>query len=208
VDYNTVDYYLYGNQAERDAYQYEAVFADSTSLPFHEGAYLIMSVESVPDLEDYQIDSILLDLSRTLETDIEFGPTADFIRQTESQAPNYDSLRQEISVLNDIVEAGRIVKKNLWVMRLFEHGVANYYFFSPDSLFGDNIPMFEDMLISFSTENLETASPIEPLKLAEVDVDEDDYGARETVVLITGAAIILIIVLARLRRRKKREPRS
>jgi len=203
MDYRTVDYYLAQNQADTSAFRYDAVFADSANIPFHTGPYLILSVDKIEAMADYQIDSLLIDLYQALETTVKYGNTSDFLANPTVASPNYDTLLNEVIVLNDITDGDKVLKRNLWVMKIFDNGVANFYFFAPDSLFTESMPLFESMISSFSTENVAEAAPRENLKLADVDDDEDDTN---TIVYFapTGALIVIFIALMAARKRKKR----
>jgi hypothetical protein len=203
MDYRTVDYFLSQNQADTSAYRYDAVFADSANIPFHTGPYLILSVDRIEEMADYQIDSLLIDLSQALETPVKYGNTGDFLSNPTTASPNYDTLLNEVTVLNDITDGDKILKRNLWIMKVFDNGVANFYFFAPDSLFTESMPLFESMIGSFSTENVAEAAPRENLKLADVDDDEDDTN---TMVYFapTGALIVIFVAIMAARKRKNR----
>ncbi len=202
MDYNTVDYFLYNSRADSGTYHYEAVFADSAAVPFHTGSYLILSLESVPDMADYQIDSVLTDLSETLDRQIVYGKTSDFLAGNNHSVHCYDSSRGEITILDELAEGDVVVKHSLLVIKLYEQGVANFYFFSPDSTRTDNIALFEQILTSFSTENVDEAAPREQLKLADVDTDTDSFSYTYTVP--PAILVIMIIIVATRFRRKKR----
>jgi hypothetical protein len=204
IDYRTVDYYLSRTGADRETFMYEAVFADSLSRPFHAGAYLILAVESIGEVKDYQVDSILIDLSQTLQQDITYLGTQGYLAQLSDETINYDSLRQEISVLMNIEEGGSLIKKNLWIMKLFDNGVANFYFFSPDSLLTENLGHFESIMTSFSTEDIESVLNQEKVKLAEIELDSEEATPAGTYVLMIGALVVLIVVVLRLRRKTKK----
>ena len=208
VDYNTVDYFLVNSKASQQALNYDAVFSLKDTVPFHKGPYLILSIDTVGNLNQAEIDSLLTQLSETFGKGIKYFPTGDYLADLESQAPNWDREKKQISIRTNITEQYKIVKRNLWVMQLYDRGIANFYFFTPDSLFEQNLPGFQQIVSSFTTENLENVIPKQQLKLADIkdspDLD-DESDSLKVFGLPVGVVVVLIIIIARRRRRNKLE---
>jgi hypothetical protein len=200
VSYSTVDFYLATSRADTSALRYEAVFAPADAEPFHSGQYLIITLDTLGALDGVQIDSLIADLSEgsVWPTD---EPTADFLRSGREDVPNYDQERQIITMMSDLGDAGGITRRNLWAIKLYERGLANFFFYAPDSLFEASLTLFGSMVFSFSTENLAEAAPRESLRLAE-DVGKPD---NRTLIIVLVAAIVLLavaVLLIRIRRNK------
>lgn len=204
VDYATVDYYLLRAEANQQALQYEAVFAPKDTGAFYNGAYLILTVDTVGQLNQAEIDSLLDQLSETFGEGIKYLPTGDYLTDLETQAPNWDAEKRQISIRTNITEQYKVIKRNLWVMQMYDGGIANFYFFTPDTLFEQYRPTFEKIVHSFQTENIEELIPKQHHKLAKIkDTPEPEENDKLTSYGVpTGFIVILIVILAS--RRKKR----
>lgn len=211
VDYRTVDAFLARNKASTETFQYEAVFAPKTSLPFFAGDYLILNVDSVGEMSQERIDSTLTELKKIFGKSIKYEPVSNLLADLKSSTPVYDEKMKTVSIINRIVENGQPVKKNLLVMKFYDQGIASFYFYSPDSLYEQSHQIFLDIINSFSSENYKDAAPKENLKIA--DVDKRDYEAENPVketasgnnknLLFWAVAVVLIIII--ITRRKKRK---
>lgn len=208
MDYNTVDYFLMSSDASEQALNYDAVFALKESIPFHKGPYFILTVDTSGPLNQIEVDSLLEQLSETFGEGIKYFPTGDYLADLESHAPNWDAEKRQITILNNITEQYKIIKRNLWVMQFYDGGIANFYFFAADSLFVQYRPVFEQIISSFTTENLEAAIPKQNLKLANIEDSPDtDSGSNALTIFglpFTIVVALLIIVIARKRRRARR----
>jgi hypothetical protein len=203
IDYNTVDYYLSVSAADSQAFDYEAAFAPDSSRPFHSGNYLILTFDEVGRLTDRQIDSVVNELSRSFDGNVSYLPTDDFLADLSSESVNYDRTKKLVSVLSNVFNQGEVARKNLWIMRFCEKGIANFYFYSPVSSFRQSKAQFETILNSFSTENIEAAMPQETLKLADIETDDDDSGITGVALIILAAIIVLLAVVIGMRRKTR-----
>lgn len=211
VDYRTVDAFLTRNQASTETFQYEAVFAPKTSLPFFANDYLILNVDPVGEMSQESIDSVLTELKKIFGKSIKYDPVSNLMADLKSSTPVYDEKTKTVSILNRIVEKGQPVKKNLLVMKFYDQGIASFYFYSPDSLYEQSRQVLLDILNSFSTENYKDAAPKENLKIA--DVDKRDYeaenpvrktasGNNKNLLFWAVAAVLIFIIIARRKKRK------
>jgi len=91
------------------------------------------------------------------------------------------------------------------VKKFYDKGVANFYFYSPDSLYEQSQLVFEAIANSFSAENVEAAIPIEEGKIG--NGGSNSFDKRNMLIPGGVAFIILIILLIRLKKgaRAKRE---
>lgn len=207
IDYNTVDLFLTRSGAEQQMYDYDAVLAPSTSSPFFAGDYLILTVEKTGELSDEQIDSILADYANTFQKGIVNLTTDEFPADVDSDAPVYDPAKKVITVLNDIYQGQQVIKKNLIMVKFYEHGIASFYFYSPDSLFQASKATFENIFASFSSENLDAAIPPEEVKVADIETDAEGRmkQSRSNIYLYLAFAVLICLVLfgvfVRLRKR-------
>ena len=198
VDYWLVDAYLLRNKVDTPILDYEAAFAFKDAPYFFSGDYLILTVDTVGELEEWQIDSVLIELVRSFGRRVRHSPTADFLANLEPNLPNYDTLTKTVTILNETSEQ-QVLKKSLLMMKFYERGVATFYFYSPDSLFETSKSLFEQIAASLSTENVEDALPKEQLKVADLEdaegVNGDDNKKSKNIYLYIGAALVLLIVI-------------
>lgn len=198
VDYWLVDAYLLRNKMDTAVLDYEAAFAFKDAPHFFSGDYLILTVDTVGELKDWQIDSVLIELVRSFGRRVRHSPTADYLANLEPNLPNYDTLTKTVTILNEVAEQ-QVLKKSLLMMKFYERGVATFYFYSPDSLFETSKYLFEQIVASLSTENVEDALPKEQLKVADLEdpegVHEDENKKSKKIYLYIGAALVLLIVV-------------
>jgi len=206
IDYQTVDVFLYVNKADQDALDYEAVFADSSSRPFFEGSYVILTLDTVAEMSQLYIDSALRDLEQTFKRSFTYSPVADFLANPETNILNYDDEKRLVTILSDIVRDGQVIKKNLMMMQFYEKGMASFYLYSPDSLYEQARGLLHDMVTSFSTENIEAAVESQIVRVADAapkqeTVQPDDSEGSTKIYLIVGVALamILFVVIRRLK---------
>ncbi len=206
VDYQTVDLFLISNRAGSDVLDYDAAFAPSSSIPFFAGNYMILTVDTVGELTQTQIDSVLNHMSKTFGRDIKYYPVADFLSDMKSNAPSYDADTRLITVLSDIVSQGKVTKKLMHMTKFYERGLATFYFYSPNSLFDQSKHLFKDIVQSFSTEDIEAAASQEEVRVADIDSEEttEDKGDEDSLPIVTYLAPIVAIMIIIFAARKKR----
>ncbi len=200
VNYRLVDAYLLRNKASRATLDYDAVFAAKGTPDFFSGEYLILTVDTVGELKDWQIDSVLIELVRSFGRKVKYNTVADFLTNPEPNVPSYDTLTKTVVILNDVAELSQTFRKNLLMMKFYDRGVATFYFYSPDSLFKASKPLFELIAASLSTKDIDDALPKESLKVADLDSRRGSQQSKK-IYLIIGAALVLIVlvVIRRLR---------
>ncbi len=202
VDYWLVDEYLLRTADTLDSslFAYEAVFAQKDVPHFFSGEYLILTVDTVGKLKDWQIDSILIDLVSEIEEPVRYRTISDFLADPKLNIPIYDTLAQMVALLDEI--PGEVVKKSLFVMKFYDKGIATFYFYAPESVFESSKSRFEQILASFSTD-VETAMPKETLKVADLkktSQQEDGESTKTYLFYAVAIVLILLIILRRLKR--------
>ena len=208
VSYNTVDEYLAKSKAGRPLYNYDAAFAPAASDPFFSNQYLIVFVDTVGQLTDTQIDSVLGKWSATFGNGIKYFPVGDFLADVKSNEPIYDKDRKLFTVVNDIVANSQTIKKNLIMMKFYEKGIASFYFYAPQATFDSNKVVFQQMMDSFGSGDIQQALPKDSVKVADIKTDksgrptEPESKVRKVLPYGTAFILILIIIIARKRRKK------
>ncbi len=203
VPYLTADVFLKKSGSDPSSLNYDAVFAPKTSSPFFANDYLMLTVDTLEWLYDFQIDSIVDEMSKTFGKDMQYFPSWDQPTDLQSNSPIYDKKNKIITVINDIVSGDKVVKKNLMVKKFHNKGIANFYFYSPDSTFEKSKLVFQGMVNSFGTENVAQAIPKESGKVSGTEKDKLNF--RQMLIPIGSALIILMILLARLRKAKNKK---
>ncbi len=212
IDYLTVDAYLQQAGARRRMLDYEAVFAPIGSEPWYRESYLILTVDTLGKLSEKQIDSVLVRFEDSFEKPREIRSTANLFQGLSYGKIAYDPTTQTAAVISS--EAGPETgdKSILLVMRFYEHGIANYYFYATDSTFGNYVQILSSVVASFSTENLEGAIPkgtakiADPEKMAKAtDIKEDK---KMPIWAPTSGAVVVILIIALAAARRKRKQRQ
>ncbi len=204
VPYLTADMFFSRSGTEPSALNYEAVFAPKSSSPFFATDYFILTVDTLEWLYDYQIDSVVDEMIKTFGKDMEYFPSWDHPTDLKSNTPVYDKNNKILTVINDVVAGDRIVKKNMMVKKFHDKGVANFYFYAPDSTFEKSKTIFQGIVNSFSTENVNQAVPKEEGQVSD-PTDKDKLNFRQMLIPIGAAFIILLILLARIRKSKTKK---
>ncbi|MFZ5981427.1 MAG: hypothetical protein ACOYVF_12440 [Candidatus Zixiibacteriota bacterium] len=203
VDYKTVDFYLFSGQADEESFKYEGVFADRENVPFHNGAYLILTLELVGDQSNKQVDSVLKDLDSIFNDGKKYFPAGDLSTDLNADVPYYNRDKRTISVMTEITGDDSTVKKNVWVKKFYDKGIANFYFYSPDSTFQTNKALFNDILNTFQTENIETAAPKEKLELAKIRNEKNSADNVEKSIPYAVLVVIIIVIIIGIKKKKR-----
>ncbi len=199
VDYQTADYYIRQASGGLD---YEAVFAAKDSPSVFEGVYVILTVDTSGALDQPQIDSAIGVIMETFGRSLKEMPLASFATDLTETTVGYDPDNQFLAVLSDVTEEGAAPRKNILVQKFYDGGMANFYFYAPDSLLQGGLASFSEMLASFSTGTVRTDT--EPVKVADVE-SRQSSGSSSNVIMYSGLVVILLcIVLVRVRQRRRK----
>ena len=202
VDYWLVDNYLLrSDTVDSTMFAYEAVFAQKDVPHFFSGEYLILTIDTVGKLKDWQIDSILIELVTAIEERVVYNRISDFLANPKLNVPSYDTLTQTVALLDEI--PGQVMKKSLSVMKFYDKGIATFYFYAPDSVFESSKVRFEQIVASFSTD-IETVLSKEKLKVADLeestqqkDADGKSGKSKKTYLYIGVALVLVLLVIIR-----------
>lgn len=200
VDYRTADYHL--KQAEADM-EYEGLFSGGTGATVFGDRYLIITVDTLGVLTDEQVDSVLAAVGEEFNKTVQLyaGDAEEaYISEQHIDKVAFDTVNNVAAVVTTLWEAN-VKRKNVLALKFYDKGVANFYFYSPDSSYGQGLSEFRGVLASFTTDVTTRATDTQPVKIA--DLDQDD---GPSVALIIGAvaviAIVVIVVVASRRRRQ------
>lgn len=206
IDYNTVDMFMQQRGVSIEGLSYEAVFAAKGNSPFFEGNYLILTIDTVGNLNDDQIDSVLNSLRKVFNEDIQYYPVGDLLANLDSNTPYYDREKRVAVVLNDLTQQEKTFRKNILYYKFYESGVAKFYFYSPDSLMEQSQTLFEEVVASLSTEDIESKLSSDKVEITDVDGstsgdDEDNEFGLPVAIMVA----LLIVIITAAKRRKSRK---
>ncbi|MFH2048283.1 MAG: hypothetical protein ABIJ12_02465 [bacterium] len=212
LDPRLVDHFLQLNKAGKTTLDYEAAFCPTVSDPFWSGPYFIVSIDTVGDLSEKQIDSVLNNLSKSFGFGIKYFPVADFMTDLKSNTPSYDRDQKVITIINDIYEKQKLLKRHLYAMKFYEKGIATFYCYAPDSIFDKSIVIFQDVLQSFKSGDIESVLPKEKLEIADIDEADvnkksfptDNKESSNTGLNVAIFACLIVAMIIVLRRFKKK----
>lgn len=199
MDYRTVDYFLRLSSNGNELLEYEAVFSPSRPGVFYDREYLMLTIDTIGQLSRRQIDSVLSDMGDAFELPLERKPITDFANDVPAGKFLYDDKRQLAVVTTEVFDAGEVYKISLLAVKFYSEGTANFYFFSPDTVYNEMSNTFHRIVQSFTTENLgvttATPVPVADIKHRSSDQKWIPYA------IAAGIALLLAGVLMALRKR-------
>jgi len=199
IDYQTADFYI--RQATGDL-AYEAVFATKDSPAVFEGTYVILTVDTSGALDQSRIDSAIGVIVESFGRNLAELPLASFATDLSEAVVAYDRDLQIMAAISDITEAGSAPRKNILVQKFYDRGIANFYFYVPDSLLSEGLGSLSEILASFSTETTRTDTT--PVKVADLE-SRQSSDSTNNVVMYGGLIVILLcLVLVRIRQRRRK----
>lgn len=211
VDYRTVDYYLSQGGSKRVIYNYEVALAPKSSQPWNAGAYMMLTIDSIPNMTPKQVDSILENLAASTERPVNSnhpGLTFDAAWRAQEVAYWPDQRVGSVAIEPDIRNGDHT--RTLVVLKFCPIGTANFYFYAPDTAWEASQAAFAGMLASFSTEDIQNALPKETLKVADANRLKEDSksdGLPKSAVPISGGiiAVMIAVIVSRRRRARKQQ---
>ncbi len=209
IDYRSVDFHLSQSNSNPELFQYEAVFSPASERPFYEQSYLLLTVDTMGELIGGERDSAIASISRGFSGKVDSLISGDLFADLRPDTPKYDPRSRMLAVQTEIHEGRVTVKRNLLVIRFYEQGLANFYFYAPDSLWQKALPEFAQIARSFTVGAPQAAAPKESVKVANLE-KEDSTASKPRSWLPFGSAFIVIIiaVMVAVRRRRRRTPAS
>ena len=196
VDYTTAEYYLTHGD-EKVEVDFEAVFSEKQTRVIFHGQYLILTVDTVGSMTSEKVDSVLKDLSNEFNRPIKEVSPEDFLSGSLVDTIAFDRTNNLVGIESEVAGDETGPRVNLLVMKLYEYGIANFYFYAPKVEFVPSLPIFRDMVMSFSTETIKNTSP-EEVKVA--DLEDKDSNTGLPIAVLCGLVVVLIAVIARRKR--------
>jgi len=185
VDYRLVDAFLSMTDTSREALDYEALYAPTASALFSEDAYLVVTFDSTGPLSQKESDSILQDIAESYATDVYDAPVVQLLSDLVPGQPKMNRAERTVSVLSEMAYRPEMMKK-LWLyMKLNDRGLISLFFFSLDSTYNQNKPIFDKVVSSLSFENLKDAA--EQGKPVFTSVGGDNPGSPDLPAGRTGS---------------------
>jgi len=201
IDYTTAEYYLTRGKPDQ-AVDFEAVFSVRETTVLFQGQYLILTVDTVGNLTPEQIDSVVAVTSNEFKLPVKEVSSDAFLVASCRDSILFDRAGGILSVETEVPGDSTSTRVNLLVVKFYERGIANFYFYAPAAEFSLGLPVYRETVASFSTENLEGALGRDSVKVA--DVKGETGGAGKYLAIFGGLlAIALVILIVRVRRTKE-----
>jgi hypothetical protein len=220
VDYGLVDQYLAYMDTSMEVFDYEAVFAPSASDPFNKDAYLVIKFDSTGKLSEREVDSVLNGIANAYATEIFEAPIVSLMSDLIPGKPGINRNRRVVSVLTDMAYRPGVMTKIWQYMQLNDRGIITFFLYSPDSTYGKNKPVFDEIVKSISFDNLHAAAVGEELTFTDIGGEnvsppETEYSGREgdrdgktdsgrNIPIAVGILIVILVVL----RMRKKNPKT
>lgn len=208
LDYRTVDSALFGGKQ----YGYEGAFAPKSATLFLMGDYLVVTVDTVGSLNQHQTDSMLSSWAATLGAAVKrYGPAEDFAAFWRPVEVSYWPKSGLASVYTDTKVAEGQHTRNQLIIKFYDRGTVNFYFYGPDSTWSAYEPVIASVVNSFSTENVEASLPHQQVKVVDAkqleersDGSSAPSGISRSVTIYGSIAVVLILIFViRVALRKK-----
>lgn len=212
VDYRTVDFYLSQGGSKRVIYNYEVALAPNASAQWNAGPYMMLTIDSIPNMTPKQVDSVLNNLAASVDRPVKNHSGMTFDAAWRAMEVSYwpDQQVGAVTIEPNITQGDRT--RTLVVLKFCPVGTANFYFYAPDTLWDSSKAAFAGVISSFSTAEIEKALPKETLKVADADrlKESKSKGLPKSAVPISGGivAVMIAIIAARHRRAKKQKESS
>ena len=205
VDYRTVDFYLSQGGSKRVIYNYEVALAPNASAQWNAGPYMMLTIDSIPNMTPKQVDSVLNNLAASVDRPVRSHAGNTFDAAWRAMEVSYwpDQQVGAVTIEPNITQGDRT--RTLVVLKFCPVGTANFYFYAPDTLWDSGRAAFAGIISSFSTAEIEKALPKETLKVADANrLKEEPTSSRTKYGLpISGGLVVVLIVLIATRRRRQ-----
>lgn len=209
IDYRSVDFHLSQSNPNPELLQYEAVFSPTSERPFYDQPYLLLTVDTMGELVGSERDSAIASIARGFSGKVDSLISGDLFADLRPDTPKYDPQSRMLAVQTEIHEGRVTVKRNLLVIRFYEQGLANFYFYTPDSLWQKALPEFAQIARSFTVGALQAATPKESVKVADLEREDPAASKPRSWLPFGGAFIVIIIaIMVAVRRRRRQTPPS
>lgn len=201
IDYVTAEVYLTRGNPDQEV-DFEAVFSDKKAFAVFQGQYLILTVDTVGPLTAEQRDSVLNNMSREFNRPVKEVTSDAFMMAACRDSIVFDRADGRVVVETEVPGDKSGTRVNLLVMKFYDQGIANFYFYCPAIEVAANLPVFREMVMSFSTEQLQPATPAGPIKVADI---ESGRNKTRNYSLFFGGPILIVFLILIIQLRKKRK---
>lgn len=201
IDYTTAEYYLTRGKPDQ-AVDFEAVFSVKETMVLFQGQYLILTVDTIGSLSPEQIDSVVAVTADEFKLPVKEVSSDALLAASCRDTILFDRVGGVLAVETEVPGDSISTRINLLVVKFYQRGIANFYFYAPVAEFSLGLPVYREMVSSFSTENLEGALGRDSVKVAETK-GESGFAGKYLTIFGGLLAIAVVILLARLMRAKK-----
>jgi hypothetical protein len=199
IDYMTAEYYLTRGKPDQEV-DFEAVFSVRETTVLFQGQYLILTVDTVGNLTPEQIDSVVAVTADEFGLPVKEVSSESFLAASSRDSIQYDRASGILAVETEVPGDNTGSRINLLVVKFYERGIANFYFYAPLTEFSLGLPAYREMVASFSTENIGAALGSDPVRVADTD-GETNVG--KYLLVFFGLLMIVTVILVVRKRAKK-----
>jgi len=201
IDYMTAEYYLTRGKPDQEI-DFEAVFSVKETMVLFQGQYLILTVDTIGSLRPEQIDSVVAVTADEFKRPVKEVSSDAILTASCRDSILFDRTSGLLAIETEVPGDSTGPRINLLVVKFYQRGIANFYFYAPSAEFSLGLPGYRQMVTSFSTENLEAALGRDSVKVA---VAKGETGVtRKYLVMFAGLLVIaLAILIARVKRTRK-----
>jgi len=201
VDYMTAEYYLTQGDPDREV-DFEAVFSVKETFALFQGQYLILTVDTIGSLTPPQIDSVLAAMAAEFKRPVKEVSSEAFLVAPCPDSLLFDRTSGLLAAETEVPGDNAGTRTNLLVVKFYEFGIVNFYFYAPSEEFSLGLPDYRQMVRSFSAENLEEALGRDSVRVADPEGKSKVTG--KYLIMFAGLFIIaLAILVARVKRTRK-----
>jgi hypothetical protein len=192
IDYTTAEYYLTRGKPDQEV-DFEAVFSVRETMVLFQGQYLILTVDTLGALTPEQIDSVVAVTSEEFKHPVKEVSSDAFMTGSCGDSILFDRGNGLLAVETAVQGNEASSRVNLLVMKFYPRGIANFYFYSPETEFAAALTDYRDMVMSFSTENLDQALGRDSVKIAEPKGEREI--ASKYIFMFAGLVVIILAIL-------------
>ncbi len=200
VDYTTAEYYLTRNNPEEEV-DFEAVFSEKQTFSLFQGQYMILTVDTLGARAIEAADSVVEQVSEEFGRPIKEVSPEEFLSASLIDTIAFDRANNLLGIESEVAGGDAGPRISLLVMKLYEYGIANYYFYAPKVEYLPSLATYRDMVTSHSTRAIEETTQ-EEVRVADLE-DDDNNGVP--IAIYGGLAAVLIAIIAQRRRSRAKK---
>jgi len=197
IDYVTAQFYI---QQSAGTAEFEAVFATAEANPWFTGPYLIVTVDTVGELSEDELEEVLENMEASFERARVDRTIEEFMNSPQPEIIAFDQEARTTLTISEVGDTSGVVRISLLAARYYRHGVANFFFYAPESLFAAALPAFKQAITSF-TVGAPPTEAAQPVKVADIESRQNNGGTSRTALFVGLGAVLLVLIILFVKRK-------